>query len=358
MRNPDQFQKSRLLVLLALSIALLPRAGTTQSREWLILEDVEQRKIEARILEIGPEKVSFIRKVDGKRYEVALNRFSEESLDLFEKWKADEAKRAEMKAQEGFSKKLYPRTQLEIEAGLAEIAGREKPDNIDQVQHETITALNTYRFLCGVSHNVIADPALVENSTAAAKAVAKHGSLSHDIGSYTDKCNLSPLGDIRKALRQYILDPGANNREDRGHRRWCLNAAMGKTGFGSAGPKFSAMWAMDGSGTRSEESWAYPGKGFFPIERLHGGGWSLYLPARAPAAGALEVTVHKLTSRPEELFGWSDRVPGEALPVPFVRTYQNAINFEPDAKPVTQKGMYYVRVKGGEVREQYLVELY
>jgi hypothetical protein len=118
------------------------------------------------------------------------------------------------------------------------------------------------------------------------------------------------------------------------------------------------MWAMDSGGSRNSEPWSYPGRGFFPADRVHGTGWSLYLTEKAPPKDDLTVEVHKLSRRPEKLLSWSDELPGRALPVPYVSTYMNAINFEPDSNPVTDRGIYYVRIEGGGVREQYLVELY
>jgi hypothetical protein len=72
----------------------------------------------------------------------------------------------------------------------------------------------------------------------------------------------------------YIDDSGDNNREAHGHRRWCLNPPMGKSGFGTAGESYSGMWAMDASGSRIKGNWSYPGTGFFPKKYVHGTGWS------------------------------------------------------------------------------------
>ena len=83
-------------ILFAVAAFMASAVSPAADREWQILEDVKDRKVEARILEIGTDKVSFIRKVDGKRYEVGLDQFSEETLALFEKWKEDEMMRAEL----------------------------------------------------------------------------------------------------------------------------------------------------------------------------------------------------------------------------------------------------------------------
>ena len=50
-------------------------------------------------------------------------------------------------------------------------------------------------------------------------------------------------------MNAYMDDSDAGNIKVLGHRRWCLNPSMVKTGFGGCG-KFSAMWSFDGSRTQ------------------------------------------------------------------------------------------------------------
>jgi hypothetical protein len=60
-------------------------------------------------------------------------------------------------------------------------------------------------------------------------------------------------------------DPSNINRV--GHRRWCLNPAMGKSAFGNTGG-FAAMYAMDSS-RKKPPDWdyvAYPARGYMPLE--------------------------------------------------------------------------------------------
>ena len=77
-----------------------------------------------------------------------------------------------------------------------------------------------------------------------------------------------------------------------------------------------------------------------------------------PPAKDLTVEVYKLAQRPEKAFSSSADIPGEALPVKFVSTDLNSINFEPRDTPITGPGIYWVRIKGSGVREGYLVDLY
>ena len=114
---------------------------------------------------------------------------------------------------------------------------------------------------------------------------------------------------------------------------------------------------MDRSGKGIRKPWSYPGRGLFPHNRLHGNSWSLFLNEKAPAADKVKVEVWKLRRRPEKAFASNAEIEGKMLPVPYVATYLNAINFEPEQGTVG-KGIYWVRVSGGGVSEGYLVELY
>jgi hypothetical protein len=66
--------------------------------------------------------------------------------------------------------------------------------------------------------------------------------------TFTDDTGRTMVGKQVDCVSQFMEDGGANNRDERGHRAWCLNARMGKVGFGSGGGSYSAMWCMDGSG--------------------------------------------------------------------------------------------------------------
>ena len=64
----------------------------------------------------------------------------------------------------------------------------------------------------------------------------------------------------------WMDDSDAGNIALLGHRRWCLNPRMGKTGFGKAGI-FSAMWSIDSSNQGVNFDYVcFPPKGFMPVE--------------------------------------------------------------------------------------------
>ena len=164
------------------------------------------------------------------------------------------------------------------------------------------------------------------------------------------------MGDIVASVAQYIADSGDNNRDVRGHRAWCLNPPMGKVGFGSGGDSFSAMWCMDGSGKSITGTWAYPGKGLFPSEYMHGNAWTLFGAGHLGPADKVRIELFKLQKRPEQAFPAGAEIPGRAIKVNHVSSGMNAINFEPEEP--NKRGVYWVRASGNGQSEGYLVELY
>ncbi|MGJ8644785.1 MAG: hypothetical protein ACSHX9_15360 [Luteolibacter sp.] len=348
---------STLIAFIFLSLTMI------HAEEWHTFTDKEGRSFDGSVLSVDKEAKTFrvTVKSSGNAVTVPFGKLIWKDLQYVKNWvepKADETAPMGDLDDGDLPSSLYPRTKDEIKARIKEIQDRPAPSGIEKKQQETVNELNVYRYLCGVPDDVKADAQMVEEATEAAIACKEHGGLSHDLGHFTNKVNLSTIGDILKTPKQYINDAGANNREHRGHRRWCLNPPMGKTGFGTAGAKYSAMWAMDTSGSKIRDNWSYPGKGFFPKEYLHGNAWTLYLNGKAPPTKDLTVEVYKLSQRPEKAFSTSADIPGKALPVKFVSTDQNSINFEPEEDPITGRGIYWVRIKGGGVREGYVVELY
>ncbi len=253
--------------------------------------------------------------------------------------------------------RLYPRTKDEIRSGLRAIYQREKPKSLANKEvHEAICRLNAYRFLSGLYDEVGTEPRMVEGADDASKACAKAGTISHSLGHSTDKCNLA-MGhhDMASTVDGYMDDGGDNNRERRGHRRWCLNPPMGNAGFGRDGI-FSAMWCMDGSGKKTREGWGYPGRGLYPLEYVKGNAWSYYSTSSLPQD--TKVQIWKLLSRPTQTIPFGEEPKGREIAVDYSFVYDNTINFEPDPKIKGKRGIYWVRIHGKGVREQYLTELF
>lgn len=353
--------KTLLHIILALSLSITWMFADT---EWRAFTNKEGKSFEGKVVKVDveAEQATVINKKSKRTFTIQFNVLTAGDVEYLKQWTAPvtehpEAEVADKSLGEA-KKRFYPNTKEEISEQLKEIMAVGPPRGIEEKQQQAVNTLNAFRYLCGVHHNVKADKKMVKEATEAANACEKNGKLSHDIGGYTDKCNITTSGDIVTSVTGYINDHGLNNRQKRGHRLWCLNPGMKKTGFGSAGAAYSAMWALDGSGASKGGERAYPGPGFFPLKYLHGDGWSLYLSEIAPKAADLKVEVFKLTVRPDKPYSSKADIPGEVVPVNYVHTFENAINFEPKTDTVHKGGIFWVRVSGKGVRESYLVELY
>jgi len=251
------------------------------------------------------------------------------------------------------------REKAEIKKIIRDILARKSPSGISHKVQDAVNLLNVYRYLSSVPYDVQADTQMITAAEDAAGICNKKKQLSHDLGHFTEKCNLAMNTaslTMENSVTQYMDDSGDNNRARRGHRRWCINHRMGKTGFGLVGA-YSAMYSMDSSGSSTRKNYSYPGHGFYPIKYLHGNGWSYHLVDGNAPAGC-EVKVWKLKSKDDKLPRWSQEPNGRALPVNYVNTNSNMIIFEPQDKAVTKKGCYLVRIKGNGLKEQYLVKLF
>ncbi len=257
---------------------------------------------------------------------------------------------------EGFAPK---EVKAEIRAKIKEINARKAPEGVSNGVQDAVNLLNVYRFLSRVPYDVKADKTMIVASYDAAAICSEKGQLSHDFGHSTDKCNLAMNSgnmSMEQSVTQYMQDSGANNRERRGHRRWCINHKMGKTGFGIEGA-YSAMYSLDQSYRGIRKNYSYPGHGFYPLKYLHGNGWSYYIVGGSAPKDCV-VQVWKLKKFQEKPPQWSDEPDGKAFDVAFKFIYSNTIVFEPDSEAITRRGTYLVRLNGSGFKEQYLVHLY
>ncbi|MFO1492033.1 MAG: SHD1 domain-containing protein [Kiritimatiellia bacterium] len=169
------------------------------------------------------------------------------------------------------------RGKKEIEAALKAI----DPGGSRGTESERATALlNAYRYLCGLAFDVQTDGQFEAISLAGAKLCEAIGRLDHVPANPgwadeeyrkgyqgTSQGNLfSGGGGAVASVHAYMNDSGGDTMPVLGHRRWCLNPGMLKTGFGTSG-SYSCMHAVDSSRGQVPdwEMVAYPAPGFFPI---------------------------------------------------------------------------------------------
>ena len=155
---------------------------------------------------------------------------------------------------------------------------RRKGDSTDGQIQSAINNLNTYRFICGLDYAVKIDEGYNQICAAAAEICNTLGKLTHgpenpgwEEARYQEarkgcgRSNLAVGSSVSGSVHMYMNDSDPGNISRLGHRRWCLNPRMGKTGFGSNG-RFSAMWSMDGSHSDQTELdfIAFPTRGYMP----------------------------------------------------------------------------------------------
>lgn len=256
------------------------------------------------------------------------------------------------------SKALYPRTQEAINKSIAAIQAKKGSANLADAQ-AAVNTLNVYRYLCGIPFTVKLDASMCSQAKAAAEACAAKGTISHSLGSYTDRCNLAAGGGnmpMVDTVHLYMDDPGANNREMRGHRMHCLKYGFSSTGFGKQ-KGFGAMRVMMGGGKmpKMKRGWSYPGNGFYPAAWMKGNGWSYYAPAGVSMKNAT-VAMWKLAQPPKKAPTPSELQEAKSIPMGGVFKHDGQIVFEPGIQ--APEGVYWVEIKAGNFSDKYVVEFF
>ncbi len=158
----------------------------------------------------------------------------------------------------------FPRTKRAIRAELARIlkgAGAPPSAALEADRELALRQLKAYRFLAGVPYKDIRLDATCNAHAQAGSAVcAALGKITHEppnpgwpaarfgpaaIGAKNSNLHRGQRGACT-SVRGYMDDSDPTNIDRLGHRCWCLNPAMLKTGFGIV-KRFTAMWATDDS---------------------------------------------------------------------------------------------------------------
>ncbi|MFN0206166.1 MAG: hypothetical protein ACKVS6_07610 [Planctomycetota bacterium] len=187
----------------------------------------------------------------------------------------------------------HPRQAAEIRETLNQIKTLPPQEGFkaDDPRLLALRRLQQYRYLCEVPFDGMELDAAMNDATLwGAKLCKAIGRLDHTPANpgWPDKdykkgyngtshSNLSAGSSVVGSVDSYMDDSDPSNIDRVGHRRWCLNPRMLKTGFGNDGP-WSAMWSMDSSRTKIPQIdlIAYPARGYFPREYFHrNAAWSI-----------------------------------------------------------------------------------
>ncbi len=235
-------------------------------------------------------------------------------------------------------------------------------------QEAGLRALAAYRFLCDLPYEDLQiDRDYAANAMAGAKLLTKVGMLSHtpenpglpdDEYQFalkgTSSSNICTSDNLPLAMEIYIDDSDAGNVERLGHRRWCLNPAMLKTGFGAEKSGYSCMWVMDSSRKNLPDFdfVAYPPRGLMPTRYFKSGdAWSVSL---NPARFQKPDPSVKATVRPVrlDLANSTLRPAAESLKIDSVKvSYENfgrgpCIIFRPTNVRVAEGSAYVISING------------
>lgn len=334
-------------------------SGWLQASDWHTFTDTKGRQMVGQVKAIYGETAEVKLKRNFSTVTLRFSQLSEEDREYLKKWNEgnlDPGQEGENGMTETAVDRYHPRNKSDIKARIREISARKAPDGIDSAQQDAVNELNVYRYLCGINDNVTAHKEWIDRAQQAAEACQQNDKISHGLGSYTEKCNLSNgMPTVASTVKQYVTDAGANNREARGHRMWCLSPGLGRTGFGKKG-RYSAMYVADKTGSKKpRDDWSYPGMGFFPLDRLHHNAWTYFSTENLPQD--LSVEVYKIRTAPERPYSKSEEIPGKKLPTEYIKVLRNRVNFEPMQQTVG-RGTYWVRVKSKGFHAGYLVDLY
>jgi len=180
----------------------------------------------------------------------------------------------------------YPKTRDEIRAAIEDIYNSKDPledtagDPEAFGRGECLRHLKIYRYLCELPYaDITLDAELNRYADAASDLCERIGRLDHtpaNPGMPEDQYKFGYYGtshsnlymgqeEIVPQVRGYMDDSDPSNIDAVGHRRWCLNPPMLKTGFGRKG-KFSAMMAHDQSRRQVPDIdlVAFPPRGWMP----------------------------------------------------------------------------------------------
>lgn len=280
---------------------------------------------------------------------------------------------------------IFPKSKTQIERTFTTINALNDLGPGDPNVQRAIKRLMQYRYLCDLPYaDLRLDARYNQLATAGAQLCKAIRRLDHTppnpglpeeeykLGYQgTSRSNLSLGSTVYGSVDSYMNDSDRSNIDRVGHRRWCLNPAMLKTGFGYAG-KYSAMYAFDNNrkDIPDYEFIAYPPRGYTPLTHFKSNyAWSITLNPKKylkPSKTDTKITVREVRSNQMNLQALAR---GRKLSLNYQNIelsgfgIANCIIFRPsvDLKPGQR---YWVTIEGIKTKKQepvtieYLVEFY
>lgn len=175
---------------------------------------------------------------------------------------------------------VFPKSREKIAETLQQLLGKSSVDGPENARDQALRRLKAYRFLCDVPYQDLKlDDECNRQCQAAAKICEMLKRLDHsppnpglakaEYKLAFDGARRSNLGagmSLVGSVDMWMYDSNPGNIEILGHRRWCLNPGMAKTGFGESG-RFTAMYSNDNSRQKVPDYnfISYPPRGLMPV---------------------------------------------------------------------------------------------
>ncbi|MDR0267950.1 S-layer homology domain-containing protein [Paenibacillus sp.] len=224
-----------------------------------------------------------------------------------------------------------------------------------------LDAANFYRFISGLPADLELDSALNEQAQFGAILLAANGRLSHYPSQPADMpANIYKRGKestsssniftsyrtqeniFFKSVRYYMDDSDVSNIDRLGHRRWILNPALQKVGFGLAfktekdGLKvyYSPMQVFDKSRLGLGYNYIlYPNKGGFPLEAFRSQqAWSVLLnPSVFQQPSSSEVEVELTRQSDQKKWVFNQNMQNEEFPLSYSNVDPNNLAWHQQA---------------------------
>ena len=269
----------------------------------------------------------------------------------------------------------YPYSIDELTRAFGRIDELRIEGNPEGDQATAIRELIKYRLICGLTDPIVAfdreEAILAQRACEVCHAL---GRLSHeppnpglpeDIyrqgaeGAHRSNLGRGAVPSPQLSIERWMVDAGSNNRDEVGHRRWCLAPGLYETAYGYHEGYGSLLVSGNTQDHDDFDFLAYPGTGYQPVEfydqihRYPGQDliWTVHLNPlvyNTPASEDLiRITVHQLlpdgTREPIEI----KRTRFAEKPLPL-----GAILFDPAISVIEPGARYEVGIRGLERRRR------
>jgi len=337
------------------------------AEEWRTFTSKNGKKFEGRILESSSGSVKLQRKLDQKIFTLTPDKLSQADQKFIAAWKPKPKPKAAASldipesVDSSLPRSLYPRSRKAIKKKIAEIYSRPGPKWAQPKEIEAWRSINTYRYLSGLDDKVKMNRDGKEKVAVGLQALIDLGNEQ-----VTKRVHLLLKGMHYHNGNAPRLIVGAINSStsaleaNRPGRRNLLDPNLSEIGIADVSP-VSGILPIKTSGADVPDFWSYPSNGFYPKERVHGNGWSVYFGEYLDKDNPPEIEIYRLKELPKKKLN-RKKIDGEKMTIKSTDVYLNSVIFQPidptSFQPLSQPGIYAVFVSGGGTRASYVTVIY